>query len=405
VARREALFELGGAEQIKEEVRDIRLGAGLEAIGTELRQSLRGLRRNPGVSMVVVGVLAAGMGASTVVFSIFQSSLLKPLPFRDSGRVVQLTETRLDRGIDQTDFSEANFWDVRTRSRSFEEVSAYQYDEANLTGNGPAEKVTAIAVTACFFRTLGVSPVLGRDFSYEEERGSANRTWWNGQSVVILGNRFWRERFGADSGILGKALRLNEQTYTVVGVLPPGEPWIHKQLYVPFGYRSNADRSSWEFDVIGRLKRGVSLEAARADLQRIAVTLAHDYPQDDKGIGFRLDPSTTWIASDNTRRGLWVLLGAVVFLLLVACLNIANLLLARGMARQREIAVRTALGAGRARLVRFVILESLLLSGFGAALGMIAAYGVLHVVRTLEIRGIPRLTEAGLIPGYSDSRC
>jgi predicted permease len=359
VARREALLELGGMAQIKEEVRDVRLGVRLEAIWTELRQSLRGLRRNPGLSMVVAGILTLGMAASTVVFSIFQSALLRPLPFRDSDRVVQLTETRLDRGIDQADFSEANFWDVRAQNRSFEEVAAYHYDEANLTGIGPAEKVTTIAVTAGFFRTLGASPALGRDFSYEE-----GQEWLNGQSVVILGNRFWRNRFGADPNILGKALRLNERAYTVVGVMPPGEPWINQQLYVPFGYRPNADRSSWEFDVIGRLARGVSAEAARADLQRIASTLAHAYAKDDKGIGFRLDPSTTWVASDTTRRALWVLLGAVTFLLLIACLNIANLLLARGMARQREIAVRTALGAGRARLVRFVMMESRLGSGF-----------------------------------------
>ena len=398
VARLEALLELGSLAQLKDEVRDVRLGVRLEAIWTELRQSLRGLRRNPGLSLVVAGILTLGMAASTVVFSIFQSALLSPLPFRDSDRVVQLTETRLDRGIDQADFSEANFWDVRAQNRSFEEVAAYHYDEANLTGIGAAEKVTTIAVTVGFFRALGVSPVLGRDFSYEDDHGSANRAWWNGQSVVILGNRFWRNRFGADPNILGKTLRLNERTYTVVGVLPAGEPWINQQLYVPFGYRPNADRGSWEFDVIGRLARGVSAEAARADLQRIAGALANAYPKDDKGIGFRLDPSTTWVASDTTRRALWVLLGAVTFLLLIACLNIANLLLARGMARQREIAVRTALGAGRARLVRFVMMESLLLSGFGAALGLMVAYGALRAIQALEIRGIPRLAGAGLNP-------
>jgi putative ABC transport system permease protein len=397
-ARREALLELGGAEQIKEEVRDIRLGAGLEAIWTELRQSFRGLHRNPGMSFIVVGILALGMGASTAVFSIFQSALLKPLPFRDSGRVVELAETRLDRGMDQVAFTEADFWDVRTQNRSFEEVAAYHDGEANLTGDGPAEKVTAIGVTAGFFRALGVSPVLGRDFSYEEEHGDANLPGWNGESVVILGNRFWKERFGADPKILGKTLRVNDRNYTVIGVLPSGEPWIDQQLYMPFGYRPDANRGSWEYSVIGRLKRGVSPEAARADLQRIAGALAQDYPKDDKGIGFRLDPSAAWIAGDTTRRALWVLLGAVVFFLLIACLNIANLLLSRGMARQREIAVRTALGAGRARLVRFVILESLLLSGFGAALGIVLAYAVLRAVRTLEILRIPRLAEAGLNP-------
>ncbi|HKD09384.1 MAG TPA: ABC transporter permease [Bryobacteraceae bacterium] len=398
VARREALLELEGPEQIKEQVRDVRLGAGIESIGIELRHSLRGLRRNPGMSLVVIGVLALGMSASTVVFSIFQSVLLKPLPFRDPARLVELSETRLARGIDHAAFSEANFWDVRNRNRSFEEVAAYHSDDANLTGDGPAEKVTVIAVTAGFFRTLGVSPILGRDFFYDEDRGPSSETEWIGKRVAILGNRFWRSHFGADPSALGKILRLNDASYTVVGVLPPGEPWIDGQIYRPFGYRPGANRGSWEFSVIGRLRPAASLQSTQTDLRGIAGVLSHDYPKEDKGIGFRLAPSATWIASDSTRRALWVLLGAVVFLLLIACLNIANLLLARGMARQREIAVRTALGAGRGRLVRFVMLESLLLSAFGAAIATALAYGVLRVVRTLEIRGIPRLSDADLNP-------
>ncbi|HKE22997.1 MAG TPA: ABC transporter permease [Bryobacteraceae bacterium] len=398
-ARRGALLELGGIEQIKEEVRDVRLGAGWEGIWTELRQSLRGLRRNPGLSTVVVAVLALGMGASTVVFSIFQSAL-KPLPFRDADRAVELMETRLDRGMDQVAFSQANFWDVRSQNHSFQEVAAYHFDEANLTGDGPAEKVRFIQVTAGFFRTLGASPVLGRDFSYQDDQAG----WDN--HVAILGNRFWRKRFGADTSILGRTLRLNAKTYTVVGVLPPGEPWIDEQVYVPFGYRSDADRGSWEYFVIGRLKPGVSPAAARTDLERIAGILSRDYPKEDRGIGFRIEPSTTWIASNTTRRALWVLLGAVTFLLLIACLNIANLLLARGMSRQREIAMRTALGAGRARLVRFVIMESLFLSGFGAALGLTLAYVAIRTIQTMEIRGIPRLPEAGInswVLGFSAS--
>jgi predicted permease len=392
VAQREALLELGGVEQIKEEVRDVRLGATLEAMGAELRQSLRGLRRNPGLTVLGAMMLALGIGASTVVFSIFHAALLRPLPFRDSDRVVQLWETRLDRGFTQASLTQANFWDVRAQNHAFEEVAALHYNQANLTGMGPAEKVELISITAGFFRTLGVSPVLGRDFSYEEDRGG----WEN--HVVIVGNRFWNNRFGGDPKILGKTLRLNDRAYTVVGVLPPGQPWINNQLYVPFGYRPNTNRSSFEFQAIGRLARGISAEGARADLLRIAGVLAQSYPKDDKGIGFRLDPSSAWVASDTTRRALWVLLGAVAFLLLIACLNIANLLLARGISRQREIAVRSALGAGRARLVRFVMMESLLLSGFGAGLGLALAYASLRVLQTLKVGGIPRLADAGLNP-------
>jgi len=391
-ARREASIELGGAEKLKEEVRDVRRGAAFDVLGAELRQSLRGLRRNPSLAVLGTTMLSLGMGASIVVFSIFQSALLKPLPFRDSNRLLTIWETRLDRGIDQASFSEANFWDVRSYNHSFSEVGAFHYDEANLTGLGPAEKVVACEVSAGFFRTLGVSPVLGRDFSYDDDRGGFRNP------VVTLGNKFWKTRFGGDPNILGKALRLNDKAYIVIGVLPPGEPWIDDQLYTPFGYRPDADRDSWEFQVIGRLKPGTTQDAAQADLAQIAGFLAQSFPKQDKGIGFFFTPSSTWVASHTTRRALWVLLGAVTFLLLIGCLNIANLLLARGTARTREIAVRTALGASRARLIRFVMMESLLLNGFGAAAGLFVAYLGIGVIQSLEIRGIPRLADAGLNP-------
>jgi predicted permease len=392
MARREALLELGGADRVKEQVRDVRAGATLELMAAELRQSLRGLRRNPALTVLGTAMLALGIGASTLVFSIFHAALIQPMPFRAVDRVLQIWETRLDRGFNQTSFTEANFWDVRTLNHSFAEVAALHYDEANLTGNGPAEKVSLIGVTAGFFRTLGVSPMLGRDFLYEEGgHGAAQR-------VTILGNRFWRSHFAADPLILGKTLRLDDQAYTVVGVLPPGEPWIDDQTYVPFAFRADANRGSWEYSVIGRLAPGVSPETARADLQRVAGVLAQTYPQFDKGIGFKVESSSTWVASDTTRRALRVMLGAVAFLLLIACLNIANLLLARGVSRKREIAVRTALGAGRARLVRFVMMESILLSAFGAALGLGLAYAALRAIQAMDIRGIPRLADAGLNP-------
>lgn len=391
-ARRTALVEMGGAEQIREEVREVRLGATLEGIGAELRQSLRGLRRNPGLTILGGAMLALGTGASIVVFSVFQAALLKPLPFRETDRLVSLQETRLARGIDQASFSNANFWDVRAQNHSFEEVAAYHPNDVNMTGDGAPEKVDATWVTAGFFRTLGVSPILGRDFSYEDDRNGFDN------QVAIVGNKFWKTRFSGDPGILGKTLRLNDKPFTVVGVLPPGEPWIDDQLYVPFGYLPDAERGSWEFSVIARLKPGVTSEAAKADLAQIAGNLDRTYPRADKGIGFLITPSSTWIAPDTTRRALWVLFGAVLFLLLIACLNIANLLLARGTARQREIAVRTALGAGRGRLIRFVMMESLLLNGFGTAVGLALAFVTLGAVRSLEIADIPRLADAGINP-------
>jgi putative ABC transport system permease protein len=392
VARREALIEVGGTEQVKEEVHDVRLGSMLLTMGSELRQAMRALRRNPSLAITAALMLALGIGASTAVFSIFYTALLQPLPFRESDRVVQIWETRKHRNIDQASVSEANFWDVRAQNHAFEEMAAYRSDSASLTGDGPAEKVTLTAVSAGFFRTLGVAPVLGRDFSYDDGDGVKSA------GVVILGNRFWRTRFGADPQIRNRTLRLNDHTFQVIGVLPPGEPWIDDQTYVPLVYQPGAERGSWEFDVIARLARGISPEAARAELERIAGVLGQAYPKEDKGIGFRMESSSIWVASNITRRALWVLLGAVAFLLLIACLNIANLLLARGMSRKREIAMRTALGAGRARLVRFVMAESILLSGFGALLGVGLAWAALQAVRAMEISGIPRLTQAGLNP-------
>jgi putative ABC transport system permease protein len=386
-ARRQAAIELGAIEMIKEQVRDVRRGALLDGLWTELRQSIRALRHNPAMTAMCALMLALGIGASTTIFSVFEAALLRPLPFRDTAQLVELIETRLDRGMDQVAFSEADFWDLHDRAKSFERVAAYHSNEANLTGDQP-EKVSAPQVTVEFFRTLGVAPVLGRDFSASE--GRAN--------VAILGHKFWKTRFAGNANILGKVLRLSDKSYTVVGVLPPGEPWIDDQVYLPFPYHPNADRGSWEFSVVGRLAKGVTYETAKTELHRLAELLTADHPKEDKGLGFNFLPSRRWIAPDTTRTALRFLLVAVGLLALIACVNVANLLLARGLARQREIAVRIALGAARARLVRFVMLESLLLSMVGAVLGLALAASCVRVFRTVEIPGIPRLDEVSLNP-------
>lgn len=391
-AHRMAMLETGGATLIKEQVNDVRIGNTVATIVAELRQAVRGLRRNPTLTVFATAMLALGIGASTTVFSIFQATLLQPLPFRDAEHVVQLWETRLERGIDMASFSEANFWDLHNANHAFTDLAAVHYEDANLSGVGQAQKVSTILVTAGFLRTLGVQPVLGRDFSDEE--GLAGRD----AGVVMLSDRMWKREFGGDPKVLGRTFRLNERSYSVIGVLPPSHVWLNGQVYVPFGPRAGANRGSWEYDVIGRLADGVSVDTAKADLERVAATLGRTYPSDDKGIGFLMRPSSTWVATDNTRLALWVLLGAVTLLLLIACLNVANLLLARGTARRRELAVRAALGAGRARLARFVVLESLVLSTAGAALGLGLAYFSLRLLQTLEIRGFPRLEEASLNP-------
>jgi putative ABC transport system permease protein len=387
---RQAALEMGGKEQIKEAVRDVRAGAWLDSFWAEVKQSVRGLARNPGTALLGTSMLALGMTASTVIFSVFYAALVRPLPFREPDRLVEIRETRLNRGIDQASPSEANFWDVKARNRSFEEVAAAHDDEFNMTGMGQPEKVKVLAVSANFLRTLGVQPVLGRDFRAEDARDG-----WN-THVAIVGYKYWLSRFGGQQDIVGKTLRLNDHMYTIAGVLPPGEPWIDKQLYVPFGYHADANRGSWEFGVIARLKPGVTVESARADLQIVAGALGRAYASDDEGIGFRLEPSRRWVASKETRVALWVLLAAVVLLQVIACVNVANLLLARGLARQREIAVRSALGASRGRLIRFVMMESLLISSCGAVSGLLGAFFALSAIQQLDLKVIPRLAEAQL---------
>jgi putative ABC transport system permease protein len=387
---REAALEMGGKEQIKEAVRDVRAGAWLDSFWAEVKQSVRGLARNPGTALLGTSMLALGMTASTVIFSVFYAALVRPLPFREPDRLVEIWETRLNRGIDQASPTEANFWDVKARNRSFEEVAAAHDDELNMTGMGGPEKVKVLEVSANFLRTLGVQPILGRDFRAEDARDG-----WN-THVVIIGYKYWLSRFGGQQDIVGKTLRLNDHVYTIAGVLPPGEPWIDKQLYVPFGYHADANRGSWEFGMIARLKPGVTVESARADLQIVASALGRAYVREDEGIGFRLEPSRRWVASKETRVALWVLLAAVVLLQLIACVNVANLLLARGLARQREIAVRSALGASRGRLIRFVMMESLLISSCGAVSGLLCAFFALPAIQQLDLKVIPRLAEAQL---------
>jgi putative ABC transport system permease protein len=391
-ASRKARLSLGGMDQVKEECRDARGVWWLDIVLQDMRYGIRGLRRNPGLAVLATATLSLGMAASIVVFSIFEAALLRPLSFRDPDRLVQIWETRLGRGIEQLGFSEANVWDVRAQNHSFEEVAAQAWCGPILTGVGPAENVKCSVVTVGFFRTLGVSPILGRDFSYDEERPFIN------SRLVILGNRFWKSRFSGDPAILGKTLLLDDRAFKVIGVIPDAEPWLDQQVYILFGSRANAYRTSGEWRVIGRLAPGISAEAARADLRRISGEIERSYPQEASGLGFRLESSSTWGAGNDTRRALWVLFGAVIALLLIGCMNIANLLLARGTARQREIAVRIVLGAGRFRLARFVMMEALLLSGFGVVLGLALAFNSLPVIKSLEISGIPRLAEASLNP-------
>lgn len=360
----------------------------LSTILFDFRQALRGLGKNAGTTILAVMMMAIGIGASTAIFSVFYSVLLKPLPFPEPDRIVQVWQTKLHLGWSSGAFTEANFWDIRARNRTFEEMGAYRGTTANLTGGGEPEQIRAAQVTTGFFHVLKANPVAGRIFlPGDDQPGNSNK-------LALLENEFWKRRFGGDGAIVGRTIQINGSGYEVVGVLPAGEPWFNAaNVFVPLVYNPKADRGSMEFEVIGRLKPGVTIETARGDLGSVAKSLDAEFPQDNKGLGMTLESSQRWLGSDDLRRALWVLIGAVGFLLLIACVNLTNLLLARATGRSRELVIRAALGASRGRLARLVLTESVLLCFFGATLGLLLARGSIDLLKAANPGRIPRLLE------------
>ena len=355
-----------------------------------LRFALRVLLKQPLFSTAILLMLALGIGATTAIFSVVHGVLLKPLAFPDADRIVQVWATLPARNIDQTSFTEANFWDMRDLNRTFEEFGAWHGASFSLTGIDTPERLDAATVSVGFLRALGLQPIAGSLFGPgDDEPGADARR-------VILSQRFWQRHYAGDTSIIGHSLTLDGRPYTIAGIVPTATPWLNDvDVFVPFMRRTNADRNSWEFLVIGRLKPGVTPDAAQADLARVARDLEQKYPV-NKGLGVSTVSALTWIASDGVRRTLWMLLGAVGLLLVIACVNVTNLLLARASTRARDGAVRSALGATRADLLRERITEALLLSSAGAALGWLVAAGLLRVLKALNPAGIPRLADVSL---------
>jgi predicted permease len=359
----------------------------------DFRQAIRNMRKNVGSTFLAVVMLAVGIGATSAIFSVFYSVLIEPLPFPESSRLVQLWESRVKNRWNQASFTEANFWDIQQQNRTFEGIASFHPWSANLTGSGDPEQVAGGLISAGFFHVLGVNPVAGRDFLPEEDQpGHENH-------VVLLRNKFWKTHFNGEAQIVGKTIQLNNKSYQVVGVLPPGEPWLDAaDVFIPFVHRADANRGSFEFAVIGRLAKGVSFQTAEADLNTIAKSLAQQYPKDDDGMGVTLSTSKEWLADNDLRTKLWVLMSAVAFLLLIACVNLANLLLAKATGRTREISVRAALGASRGRIVRMVLTESLVLGLTGAILGIALAALAVAAIKAADPGGIPRIAELGINP-------
>ncbi|MGD8866588.1 MAG: ABC transporter permease [Gemmatimonadales bacterium] len=359
----------------------------------DIRYALRVLRNHLGFTVIAILTLGLGIGANSAIFSVIHSVLLRPLPFPQPERIVQVWESRADRGWIRASMNPANFWDFRDQNQTLEDLTARFGRSLVLTGLGFPERIDGALISAGFFRVLGVQPVLGRTFAPgEDEPGGDTK-------VALLANDFWRRRFGADPGIVGTTLTLDGETHTVVGVLPPGDPWLSSaDVFVPFVRQPDADRVGFYLAVIGRLKPGVTLEMARSDLETIARRLEEQYPEANAGIGVDLAPASEWVADDNLRRALWILFGAVGFLLLIACVNLANMLLAKATGRTRETAVRAALGADRRRITRQVLTESLVLGLFGGGVGLLFAFWGIDAVKAFDPGGIPRLDQIGLNP-------
>ena len=393
-ARRRAHLELGGTEQVKEKVRDVRVGAWLETLRQDLRFGARQLRRNPGFTIVAVLTLALGIGANTAIFSVVNAVLLRPLPYRDADRLVWITNFIPKRN--QTLVFDSDYASWQNQSQVFEGMAAYSRMQRTLTGRGDPERLQVGRVTAGFFSVLGVEPMLGRKFLPEEDRPG-------GSQVVVLSYGLWERRFGAERSVVGGSVTLDGNSYTVVGVMPAAFEFLANRkadLYIPFGLPGEiplGGRSVKLVNVIARLKMGVTGERAKVNLTIINRRLLSAYPKAYAswmaGREVRVVPLHDRLVGD-VRLPLLILLGAVTFVLLIACANVANLLVARGVTRKKEMAIRAALGAGRLRLVRQVLTESVLLAAFGGAAGLLLAFWVMDLLPALGPKSVPHIENA-----------
>ncbi len=344
-----------------------------------LRYALRMLRKHPGFTLIAVLTLALGIGANTAIFSLLDGVLLRPLPYQEPERLALIWEDATKIGFPRDTPAPANYADWKAQNQTFEDMAALDFRGFNLTGDGEPEKLNAFGVTSNFFPLLGVKPALGRNFLPAEDQPGANK-------VAIISHRLWQNRFGGDREILNREILLNDEKVRVVGVMPPGFQFYQNyiSLWVPSAFTSSelANRGNHFLTVVGRLKPGVTIAQADADIKSIMQRIAQAYPNDAQGLG-SVVVSLREELTGNVQQSLMILLAAVGFVLLIACANIASLMLARAATRTREIAVRSALGAGRGRIVRQLLTESLLLAIFGGVLGMLLALWSFEFLRQL----------------------
>lgn len=375
-ARRQALLQFGGMEGVKEECREEKRGIWLEALWADARFGARMLRKSPGFTLVAVITLALGIGANTAIFSVINGVLLRPLPFGAPDRLVTLWQTEVSPG--NYPLTGADYLDWQAQNRTLEATSLYDFTMGfNTSGAGEPEAAAAVATQANFFSVLGVQPMLGRGFVQDEDAAGKNH-------VVVLSYGFWKRHFGGRRDVIDQTLELNEEAYTVIGVMPnwfrfPGgtDLWIPQDM----SQKSLTPRGTHQYRVLGRLLEGVTPQQAQADLVAIASQIEKDHPDTNDKVSAVVVPMKEQLVGDS-RTPLLVLLGAVALVLMVACANLANLMVARATRRSREIAVRAALGAGRRRIIQQLLTESLLLSLAGAAIGCLGAYWFIRLAQS-----------------------
>jgi putative ABC transport system permease protein len=398
-ARYAARRALGNPASIQEDVRAAWGWTSVERLAMDLRYAARQLRRSPAFTAVAVITMALGIGATTAVFSIINAVLLREPPYPEASRLVRLFQTLPNAGESRAGTGAPEYLDYRDRNRVFASLAGFSRANFDLTGAGEPERISGARVSGNLFDTLGVPAMLGRTFTAEEDRP--------GENVAVLSHAYWQRRYGGSPQVLGATLRLNEKPYTIIGVMPPGFDFPATPasiedppaLWVPLAFTPNqiADRAAdFGTSVIGRLKPGVSLEQARQDAARVAEEFQNEYPQIYAG-NIRAQALIEPLAAAGTasaRPVLCTLAGAVGFVLLIACGNVANLLLGRAATRQREMAVRSALGAGRGRLVRQLLTESVLLACLGGGLGCLLAQAMTRFAQRLGAEHTPGLGPA-----------
>ncbi|HEX5412519.1 MAG TPA: ABC transporter permease [Terriglobia bacterium] len=396
-ARRQARIRLGGVEQVKEEVRDARGVRLISELGQDIRYGLRQLRRNPGFTVVAVLTLALGIGANTAMFSVLNAVLFRPLPYRSPSQLVMLWTEDPSQNLREERTAE---WDVeqwQRESKAFAELAISDPASVTLTGGAHAERISVARVSANFFHLLGIEPAEGRVFSAKEAEQR--------QRLVLISHGFWETHFGGSQDAIGANLVIDGVPRRVIGVLPEGFRFLQDASDVwepdtlsPDWDASRSNRGAGQWFVIGRLRPNVTIRQAQAEMSTISGRLASQMPTSERELGVRVVPLSLQETGANLRLALWMLAGAVFFVLLIAISNVTGLLLARSASRRHEIGIRVALGAGRSRIVRQLLAESLTLAAVSGLFGLLVAWAGIRLILMIRPVHLARFTEIGLEP-------